>query len=89
MCRPAAWRAKESPLRWSSRDRRRTGRRARLRSRQPSSAATRASFRRAVVEAYDTGAEGALVQPGDKIDEAFEELRKEGFLPDADEHEEE
>jgi hypothetical protein len=41
------------------------------------------------VEAYDTGAEGALVQPGDKIDEAFEELRKEGFLPDADEHEEE
>jgi hypothetical protein len=32
---------------------------------------------------------GQLTQSGDKIDEAFEQLRKEGFLPDADEHEEE
>ena len=30
-----------------------------------------------------------ITQSGDKIDEAFEQLRKEGFLPEADEHEEE
>jgi hypothetical protein len=30
-----------------------------------------------------------LTQSGDKIDEAFEQLRKEGFLPETDEHEEE
>jgi hypothetical protein len=30
-----------------------------------------------------------ITKSGDKIDEAFEQLRKEGFLPEADEHEEE
>jgi hypothetical protein len=30
-----------------------------------------------------------ITESGDKIDEAFEQLRKEGFLPEADEHEEE
>ena len=30
-----------------------------------------------------------ITQSGDRIDEAFEQLRKEGFLPEADEHEEE
>ena len=30
-----------------------------------------------------------VTQAGEKIDEAFEQLRKEGFLPEADEHEEE
>jgi hypothetical protein len=30
-----------------------------------------------------------ITQSGDKIDEAFEQLRKEGFLPEADEQEEE
>jgi hypothetical protein len=30
-----------------------------------------------------------VTQSGEKIDEAFEQLRKEGFLPEADEHEEE
>ena len=30
-----------------------------------------------------------ITQSGDKIDEAFEQLRKEGFLPEAEEHEEE
>ena len=30
-----------------------------------------------------------ITRAGDKIDEAFEQLRKEGFLPEADEHEEE
>jgi hypothetical protein len=32
---------------------------------------------------------GQITESGDKIDEAFEQLRKEGFLPEADEHEEE
>ena len=30
-----------------------------------------------------------ITESGDRIDEAFEQLRKEGFLPEADEHEEE
>jgi hypothetical protein len=30
-----------------------------------------------------------ITQSGDKINEAFEQLRKEGFLPEADEHDEE
>ncbi|MGH3012710.1 MAG: hypothetical protein ACRDMY_12865 [Gaiellaceae bacterium] len=30
-----------------------------------------------------------ITEAGDKIDEAFEQLRKEGFLPEADEHDEE
>lgn len=30
-----------------------------------------------------------ITEAGDKIDEAFEQLRKEGFLPEADEHEKE
>jgi hypothetical protein len=30
-----------------------------------------------------------ITESGDKIDEVFEQLRKEGFLPEADEHEEE
>jgi hypothetical protein len=30
-----------------------------------------------------------ITESGDKIDEAFEQLRKEGFLPEADEHAEE
>jgi hypothetical protein len=30
-----------------------------------------------------------ITESGDKIDEALEQLRKEGFLPEADEHEEE
>ena len=32
---------------------------------------------------------GQITESGDKIDEAFEQLRKEGFLTEADEHEEE
>ena len=28
-----------------------------------------------------------ITQSGDKIDEAFKQLRMEGFLPEADEHE--
>jgi hypothetical protein len=28
-----------------------------------------------------------ITESGDRIDEAFEQLRKEGFLPEADEHE--
>jgi hypothetical protein len=30
-----------------------------------------------------------ITESGDRIDEAFEQLRKEGFLPEADEHKEE
>jgi hypothetical protein len=48
------------------------------------------AFQHAIEAGRFTPQDSAQVtQSGEKIDEAFEQLREEGFLPEADEHEEE